>query len=282
MSTALRIPTVRTMLGSEQVDTVNARDLYTFLEVGRDFSTWIKGRIDEYEFVEGEDYIKAPPALPENGEAQPRGLEGSLPSSANRVDYFLSLDMAKELCMVERTQKGRECRRYFIAVEKQFKESQRQELHTALSGPLWDTYNSLRRLNAEMKEALSAYAETEVYLKVPDGYQPERECYLWVARGLSLVDFHEMALKLCQTQIKIRRGKRVVAGYNVEEILLARNAFISELLMTSSPEVWYSPTLKRNVVLRNPRTDAGLPPVSARKAPGSYESVFDRPLLGSI
>lgn len=39
------------------IQTVSARELYKWLEVGRDFSTWIKGRINEYGFIEGEDYI---------------------------------------------------------------------------------------------------------------------------------------------------------------------------------------------------------------------------------
>ena len=43
--------------GSEQ-QTVNARELHEFLEVGRDFSNWMKDRIAQYDFVEGVDFIK--------------------------------------------------------------------------------------------------------------------------------------------------------------------------------------------------------------------------------
>ena len=39
------------------VETVNARELYTFLESKQDFSTWIKNRIEKYEFVENADYL---------------------------------------------------------------------------------------------------------------------------------------------------------------------------------------------------------------------------------
>lgn len=43
-------------IGTDLAQTVNARDLHTFLEVRRDFTTWIKQRIAKYGFVEGEDY----------------------------------------------------------------------------------------------------------------------------------------------------------------------------------------------------------------------------------
>ena len=73
--------------------------------MGRDFSNWIKDRIAEYGFVEGEDYSL-------NLANRSDGLPGR-----GRNDYQLSLDMAKELGMVERTEQGRKIRRYFIACE---------------------------------------------------------------------------------------------------------------------------------------------------------------------
>lgn len=71
--------------------------------MGRDFSTWIKDRIAAYGFVDGRDYVT---------EAAP-GFTGAGNRGA-RIDYFLTLDMAKELAMVERTQRGKEARAYFI------------------------------------------------------------------------------------------------------------------------------------------------------------------------
>lgn len=90
------------------VQTVNARDLHAFLEVRKDFSTWIKGRIEQFEFVENQDFVTFESA-PQNGGAENRGL---------RVEYHLTLDMAKELSMVERTTKGKEARQYFIECER--------------------------------------------------------------------------------------------------------------------------------------------------------------------
>jgi phage anti-repressor protein len=89
---------------------VNARDLHEALGVGRDFSTWIKGRIAEYGFVEGEDYH-----LPESGEVVNRPQGGGTP----RDLYLLSVDMAKELAIVENNETGRKIRRYLIKIERE-------------------------------------------------------------------------------------------------------------------------------------------------------------------
>lgn len=92
---------------------VSARELHEFLEVGKDFSTWIKNRIDEYDFAENEDFS----LLPNFGEQNGRG-------GHNKIEYALSIDMAKELAMVEKNAKGKQARRYFIAVEKQARNPQ--------------------------------------------------------------------------------------------------------------------------------------------------------------
>lgn len=85
---------------------VNARDLHKFLEVGKDYSTWIKERICKYDFIENQDFI----VFPEIGE----NLQGGRP----RIGYAISIDMAKELSMVENNERGRMARRYFIECEK--------------------------------------------------------------------------------------------------------------------------------------------------------------------
>ena len=99
-------------INQELIETVSARDLHNWLEVGRDFSTWLKDRISKYSFVENQDYIM----LPKFGEHNKNTHGGN-----NKIDYFLTLDMAKELAMLERSDKGRMVRRYFIECEKKLK-----------------------------------------------------------------------------------------------------------------------------------------------------------------
>lgn len=82
--------------------TVNARELHEFLEVQTRFADWIKRRISEYGFEDNVDFITI------------LNYENSPPAK----EYHISLDMAKELSMVERNEKGKQARQYFIAMEK--------------------------------------------------------------------------------------------------------------------------------------------------------------------
>lgn len=99
------IPTFNGILDGIEQPLVDARTLHAFLEVGRDFSNWIKARIFDYDFVENQDYVLT---LAKKGERQ----------NVIVHEYHLTLDMAKELAMVERSERGRQVRRYFIALEK--------------------------------------------------------------------------------------------------------------------------------------------------------------------
>ncbi|EIR0591449.1 antA/AntB antirepressor family protein [Salmonella enterica] len=105
MNTQL-IPVFKGAINNESVLLCNARDLHKFLGVGKVFAAWITSRIAEYEFVENQDYI----SFFQNGKKP----QGGRPTK----DYHLTLDTAKELAMVERNDKGRQVRRYFIECEK--------------------------------------------------------------------------------------------------------------------------------------------------------------------
>lgn len=98
-------------INGELIQTVNARDLHAFLEVGKDFTTWIKDRINQYGFVENQDYIIVENlSSPKSGSAKSR--------QRLMKDYSISINMAKELSMVERNEKGKRARQYFIECEK--------------------------------------------------------------------------------------------------------------------------------------------------------------------
>lgn len=93
-------------IDGQAVNTVNARDLHSFLEAKKDFSNWIKDRIEKYGFTENQDYVCSPVLASEGRGGQ------------NRIDYHLSIDMAKELSMVERNEKGKQARLYFLECER--------------------------------------------------------------------------------------------------------------------------------------------------------------------
>lgn len=81
---------------------VTGRDLHGFLEVNSNYSTWFKRMVD-YGFSEGIDFI---PKMEESS--------GGRPS----INHHIKLDMAKEISMLQRTEKGKQARQYFIQVEK--------------------------------------------------------------------------------------------------------------------------------------------------------------------
>ncbi|ENO82046.1 phage anti-repressor protein AntB-like protein [Thauera sp. 27] len=82
-------------LAGATVQTCNARDLWQFVESRQEFANWIKGRIEKYGFAEGEDYT----------------VDRFINGRATTIDYHLTIEMAKELAMVENNEKGRQVRR---------------------------------------------------------------------------------------------------------------------------------------------------------------------------
>lgn len=127
---------------------VNARDLHAFLESKQDFSTWIKNRIDKYDLVENVDYVAAP---------QIYGTANG--GHSTRLEYALTIDAAKELSMVEGNEKGKEARRYFIACEKELKESQPSALSPS------ELILKLAEMNVENERKMKALEEKQSKLE---------------------------------------------------------------------------------------------------------------------
>lgn len=92
------------------IKTVNARDLHEFLENKRQFADWIKQRIEQYGFNENLDFT----------------IHKFVNGKSTQIDYHISIQMAKELSMVENNEKGKQARKYFIEVERKFKEENGQ------------------------------------------------------------------------------------------------------------------------------------------------------------
>jgi phage anti-repressor protein len=93
---------IETKKAKKMVEVVNGRELHDYLDSGRDFSNWIKNRIEAYDFQEGRDFT-----------TNLAKSTGGRPT----IEYSLTLSMAKELCMVENNKQGRMAREYFIARE---------------------------------------------------------------------------------------------------------------------------------------------------------------------
>lgn len=106
------VPVYETSTGEK---VVFGTELHKVLGVGRDFTTWIKGRLQECDAVESDDFDH----FPQNG-GKPSG-------GRPKHEYILKLDIAKEMAMLEHNDKGKQVRRYFIQVEKKCKILQKVE-----------------------------------------------------------------------------------------------------------------------------------------------------------
>lgn len=111
MSYSTLIPVRFGELGGEVAQLCSAKDVFICLGVRSRFNDWIMRRIEEYGFVSGADFKLV------TQEKVTKGRGGDRRSK----QYDISVDMAKELAMVERTEAGRRIRRYFIDCEKQLR-----------------------------------------------------------------------------------------------------------------------------------------------------------------
>ncbi|EOI4110545.1 antA/AntB antirepressor family protein [Campylobacter jejuni] len=98
-------------IGAE-INSANAREIFQFLNSEQEYANWIKNRISHYNFIENQDYI----------------IELVYTKGRPRKEYYITLDMAKEICMVENNEKGRQARRYFIECEKRLKNLEQEKM----------------------------------------------------------------------------------------------------------------------------------------------------------
>ena len=101
----------QTQINGVEVNSVNARDLHKVLESRQDFSTWIKKRLEETDALESVDYMLLHKKMEQVSGAK------------HLIEYALTTDIAKEIAMLERNEIGKKVRRYFIEVEKAYKQT---------------------------------------------------------------------------------------------------------------------------------------------------------------
>jgi phage anti-repressor protein len=94
-----------------KVNSVDARELHKALEVGKDFSEWIKSRIDDIMAEKNVDFIESPVL----------GSRGIKKNCVIRIDYKITLSSAKEIAMLERNEVGKRVRKYFIQCEEELR-----------------------------------------------------------------------------------------------------------------------------------------------------------------
>jgi len=147
------------LISNTVVNAVDARELHQFLEIKTRFDKWIERRIEEYNFIINLDFC---PVLAESSGGRPA------------TEYIITIDMAKELSMVERNEKGKEARKYFIECERKLKEDEKFKIP--------QTYSEALRLAAEQSEKIE---EQQKQIEVQ---KPKAEFYDTVTQSKDTVD----------------------------------------------------------------------------------------------
>ena len=139
----------------EGAQAVMGRDLHAFLGIGKDYTTWFRD-MTGYGFTAGQDFS------PISGKTSELG-------GRPRQDHIISLDMAKEIAMIQRTEKGKQARQYFIEVEKRHRQAQPvmtgKELMAAALIEADATIQELEQKNTE----LAPKAQSWDHLAAPGG-----------------------------------------------------------------------------------------------------------------
>ena len=155
------------------VETVNARELHAFLESRQEFANWIKSRIADFGFIDNQDFLTI----------LSKTSNGGRPSR----EYYITLDMAKELAMIERNEQGRKVRRYFIECEKKLREVVQPPVQPI--GELEDKLRTIAfaldrsNISPVAKEtAIITSAETLTGISI--GYRPQIEQTTYSAKEL--------------------------------------------------------------------------------------------------
>ena len=128
--------------------TVLARDLYDFLEVKTAFKDWFP-RMCEYGFSEGVDFCSF---LSESTGGRPA------------QDHQLTIEMAKEICMLQRNEQGKIARQYFIQLEKDWNSPERIMARALQIAE--QTLSELKNENAQQKQLLAEYSPKASYYDV--------------------------------------------------------------------------------------------------------------------
>lgn len=167
--------------------TVSARSLYEGLEIKKRFSSWFDS--NSQGFIEGEDFTSVLSGTVVNNGAH-RDLQ----------DYLLSVDMAKHICLMSRTDKGKMCRQYLIDLEK-----------------AWNTPEQV------MARALKLADKTIKNLELTiEEQRPLVDFANKVSDSSNLIDMGKMAKLLKDEHINIGRN-RLFAWLRRKEILMKNN-----------------------------------------------------------
>ena len=166
--------------------TVSARELHEFLDVGTEFRHWFP-RMCEYGFSENQDYTPVIFDHPQNKQ--------------QTMDYQISISMAKEICMIQRSEKGKQARLYFISIES-----------------AWNTPEMVMARALKMAEAnINSLRLVNSRLSVSNAImQPKAEYFDELVDRNLLTNFRDTAKEL-------QVGEKIFIGFLLEKKFIYRD-----------------------------------------------------------
>lgn len=158
--------------------TVSARDLHKGLAINTRFNDWFP-RMAEYGFLEGKDFYSKMSKTSESG-------------GRPAVDYEITVDMAKQICMIQRTDKGRQYRQYFLDLEK-----------------AWNTPEQIfaRAIKMAEKEIDKLKANNNLLKQVNQRMKPKEIFADAVATSSQSILIGDLAKLICQNGVKIGQNR---------------------------------------------------------------------------
>ena len=140
-------------VNENQEQAVSGRDLHMFLGIGTEYAKWFE-RMCEYGFSEGVDFNSV--KIDEVRQEGKRDVKRTL------INHLMKIDMAKELCMLARNEKGKQARQYFLEVEREWN-SPEKVMARALNIAN-NTINNLKLENSMQKQMIAEFQPVKEYV----------------------------------------------------------------------------------------------------------------------
>lgn len=211
------------------IQAVSGRDLHEFLEIKSNCTTWFN-RMCEYGFVENEDYITWFP-----------NLESENHGGQNKADNYLTLDMAKQICMIQRSEKGKQARSYFIQIEKEYKALQVQAVDSYM---IADPVERAQRWIAEEQQRQSLAQQIEVMAPAANFANAVLKSETLMTTTEIASDYGMSARKLnkilANENIQYKRGKRwyLYSQYSAKGYTQSKTALYDDGCKTKTSMQW--------------------------------------------
>lgn len=205
---------------------VSGRELHRFLEIETRYNDWF-ARMVEYGFVEGLDFYSFLSKTPKDG-------------GRPATDHIISLDMAKEICMIQRTDRGKEARQYFIECEKRFKSLSLPHDYLSALRALVTTEEAKQEAIRQIEAKDKAIKELEPKAAMAETFIEKQHCigFRDLAKELHIKETRLRAL-LITHGIAYRQGNRwkpysasISKGWMVVKDTLANGLTIPQALFT--------------------------------------------------